>query len=409
MMLTALFSRAPWAALLYVVVAVPLALVGFVGTVVLLLLGAVLTVTPLGLWVIALTTRCANGLGALHRGLARLLLGVHVGAPPDPGGRGLLHWRRRALTDPSGWRAVAYALVKLPVAVLTFVLAAAPFTYGALLLSYPVTRRWNGNLSIGGHRLDTVPRALVVCVAGLLLLVGGAYLIRYLVTPDVMLMRGLLGPSTLQARVRDLEERRAYAISDATATLRRIERDLHDGTQARLVALGMKLALIEGSLTGEVDVPRARELAGAGRQAAKTAVTELRELVRGFHPPILDDGLEAAVATLAAQSVVPVELAVDLQTRPTPAIEAIAYFCAAELLTNIAKHSGATRAALDVRRSDGVLRLRVSDDGRGGARTRAGSGLTGLSERVRTVDGRLDIDSPPGGPTVVTVEIPSRA
>jgi signal transduction histidine kinase len=147
----------------------------------------------------------------------------------------------------------------------------------------------------------------------------------------------------------------------------------------------------------------------AAHRGAKEAIVELRDLARGIHPPVLDHGLGTALATLAARSDVPVELIIDLPERPSAAIETIAYFCAAELLTNVAKHSGAQRATLEVEHGPGLLRVRVSDDGSGGARIEQRGGLAGLAERVRTVDGRLQVSSPPCGPTVVTIELPSHA
>ena len=154
---------------------------------------------------------------------------------------------------------------------------------------------------------------------------------------------------------------------------------------------------------------RALELVDAAHRSAKEAIIELRDLARGIHPPVLDHGLGTALTTLAARSDVPVELVVDLSERPTAAIETIAYFCAAELLTNVAKHSGARHATLGAVHEGGLLRVRVSDDGNGGARLEERGGLAGLADRVRTVDGTLQINSPPGGPTVVTVELPSHA
>src|SRR6516162_9762913 len=215
----------------------------------------------------------------------------------------------------------------------------------------------------------------------------------------------------LPQRVRELEQSRARAVDDSAASLRRIERDLHDGAQAQMVAVAMKLGLAReklggtGGATAEADFERALELVDAAHASAKQAITELRDLARGIHPPVLDHGLDTALATLAAGSSVPVDLVVDLPKRPSAAIETIAYFCAAELLANVAKHSGARRATLEVVHVPGLLRLRVSDDGTGGARIEAGGGLAGLTERVRTVDGRLQVSSPLHGPTVVTVEL----
>jgi len=216
-------------------------------------------------------------------------------------------------------------------------------------------------------------------------------------------------------RVRELEQSRAQLVDDSAARLRRIERDLHDGAQAQMAAVTMKLGLAVKKLggmidgTGQTELERVLELVAAAHRGAKEAVAELRDLARGIHPPVLDHGLGAAFTTLAARSDLPVELAVDLPERPSAAIETIAYFCAAELLTNVTKHSGARHATLEAVHVSGLLRLRVSDDGRGGARIETRGGLAGLAERIRTVDGRLHVSSPPGGPTAVTVELPSHA
>ena len=219
----------------------------------------------------------------------------------------------------------------------------------------------------------------------------------------------------LPQRVRELERSRARLVDDSAARLRQIERDLHDGAQAQMVAVTMKLGLAVKKLggmadgTGQADLDRVLELVAAAHLGAKEAVAELRDLVRGIHPPVLDQGLVTAFSSLAARSDVPVELVLDLPERPSAAIETIAYFCAAELLANVAKHSGARRASLGAVHVPGLLRVQVSDDGAGGARVEARGGLAGLAERVKTVDGRLHVTSPPGGPTVVTVELPSRA
>jgi signal transduction histidine kinase len=219
----------------------------------------------------------------------------------------------------------------------------------------------------------------------------------------------------LPQRVRELEQSRARVVDDSAARLRRIERDLHDGAQAQMVAVAMKLGLATKRLRGMTDgagqtgLDRVLELVAAAHRGAKEAVAELRDLARGIHPPVLDQGLGIALTTLAARSEVPVELVIDLPERPSAAIETIAYYCAAELLTNVTKHSGATHATLEAIRMSGLLRVRVSDNGSGGARVDASGGLAGLAERIKTVDGRLQLSSPPGGPTAVTVELPSHA
>jgi signal transduction histidine kinase len=217
-------------------------------------------------------------------------------------------------------------------------------------------------------------------------------------------------------RVRELEHSRTRLVDDSTARLRQIERDLHDGAQAQMVAVTMKLGLAVKKLggmtdgTGQTDLDRVLELVVAAHRGAKEAIAELRDLCRGIHPPVLDQGLGIALTTLAARTDLPVEMVIDLPERPSAAIETIAYFCAAELLTNVTKHSGARHATLEAVHVPGLqLRVRVIDDGCGGARTGARGGLAGLAERIRTVDGRLQLSSPPGGPSVVTVELPSHA
>ncbi|MGH3225561.1 MAG: sensor histidine kinase [Streptosporangiaceae bacterium] len=212
-------------------------------------------------------------------------------------------------------------------------------------------------------------------------------------------------------RARELQDRRARAVDESAARLRRIERDLHDGAQVRLTALAMTLGEIKENLkaaAGGADNDHTRMLAAA-HENAKETLAELRDLARGIHPAVLDRGLEAALSALAETSTTPAGLKVSIAERPSPAIEAIAYFCAAELLANVGKHSGASRAAISVSDQDGGLLMIVSDDGAGQARLAPGGGLAGLVERVQTVDGRLGIDSPPGGPTIITIELPGHA
>jgi signal transduction histidine kinase len=231
-------------------------------------------------------------------------------------------------------------------------------------------------------------------------------------------------------RARDLQEKRTRAVDESVSRLRRIERDLHDGAQVRLAALAMNLGEIRESLKpGDGHI---RSLVETAHANAKQTLTELRDLARGIHPPVLDRGLAAALATLADTSPIPLSISVraaaegpgqfstaaegpgrfSATARPSPAIEAIAYFCAAELIANAAKHSGASHVTIvtvEAEEEGGRLVMTVTDDGSGGARIEAGGGLAGLLERVQTVDGHLAIDSPPGGPTTVTVELPGHA
>jgi signal transduction histidine kinase len=227
--------------------------------------------------------------------------------------------------------------------------------------------------------------------------------VRLLVGIDRALVDRLLAPNPSRARIASLEASRATLAEDATATLRRIERDLHDGTQARLVALGVALSRLETRIN-DAD---AHAIVTSARQQVLDALQELREIIRGVHPPALDDGLPTALATLAARSPVPVEFHNDLRCRPTDAEAAALYFSAAELLTNTARHSGAEHARLDIRDTDDLIILVVRDDGHGGATPSTdGSGLAGIERRVRVLDGMMRVDSPAQGPTTVTVTLP---
>ncbi|MGW3097578.1 sensor histidine kinase [Streptomyces sp. NPDC001102] len=415
------------AELAYCLAGFPLALAGFLPVAVFLALGAGLTVSllgaVLGLLLIVTAIGLARALSAVHRRLAAGLLGERVPAPPRtrPTGGAVARLDAR-LRDAAGWRSVAYVLVKLPVA--TFGMYAAGWWLTGLTdLSAPL--RWAAfgrrdlptiaPLPVGGGAPYSTSFAgtFVAAAVGAVTLLTAPWVTRGVVAVDRWLVRALLGPGELAERVRDLEETRALAVDDSAALLRRVERDLHDGAQVRLVALALSLDMARERLGADgdpvADPGRVRQLVELAHRNATEALTELRDLARGLHPPALDDGLPDALATLAARSALPVELAVDVPERPTPAIETIAYFCAAELLTNVIRHSGARRAALSVSTQQGALRLTVGDDGRGGARAGTGSGLTGLAQRVRTVDGTLEISSPAGGPTTVTVVLPLRA
>ncbi|MFE6686184.1 sensor histidine kinase [Streptomyces sp. NPDC057743] len=218
----------------------------------------------------------------------------------------------------------------------------------------------------------------------------------------------LLGPSRaeeLERRVADLAERRAEALAAADAERRRIERDLHDGAQQRLVSMAVNLGLARATLT---DLPpEARAVIDEAHRAAKEALDELNHLVRGLHPHVLDDrGLDAALSGIAARAPLPVHVTVDVAERAAPAVEAVAYFVVSEALTNVTKHARASRAEVVAERAGDTLRVRVTDDGEGGADPSEGTGLTGLARRVASVDGTFAIDSPRGGPTVITVELP---
>ncbi|MEU3842329.1 sensor domain-containing protein [Streptomyces sp. NPDC028635] len=415
----AVFGRRALSALLYALVSFPLALAGFLLTLAGLVLGGLLSLTTLGLWTVAGTVRGALALGAVQRALARGLLGLDIEPPEPVGAEGPLRWRRAVLGERTGWRAVGSALLTPFTAVLGIVAVLIGYVYGVLLTLHPLLARVNYftvrepdgstrhvSLELFGEQVDTWPRWLLPVALGLLLLAAAPHLVRHALAPHRALLAALLGPDAAARRIRTLEETRAHAVEDAAATLRRIERDLHDGTQARLVGVAMHLTLIRELVTAGAERDRVLTTVGTAQSHATQAISDLRHLVKGIHPPVLDQGLDTALATLTADSPLPVRLTTRLDVRPGPAVESIAYFCAAELLANAAKHSGAPAVEVSARTDGGRLRLTVADDGRGGAVIGAGSGLTGLLARVRTVDGTLTCDSPPGGPTVVTVELP---
>jgi signal transduction histidine kinase len=250
------------------------------------------------------------------------------------------------------------------------------------------------------------PTAFATTALGLLLLAAGAYVLGVAAGARAALTRLLVAPrdGDLDARVVALTRSRARLVDAFEAERRRIERDLHDGAQQRLVALTMTLGLAR--LDAPPGGPLAEQLAKAHEEAG-AALAELRELIHGIHPKVLADyGLEAAVADAADRSPVPVDVEFELPYRLPQSVEAAAYFVVCEALANVARHSGASRARVRGEHRDGRLVLETEDDGRGGADTTRGTGLTGLADRVSVLDGRLSLASPPGGPTLLRVEIP---
>jgi signal transduction histidine kinase len=422
-------GRAGWR---YALLGWPLALVGFVFAAASLGFGVYAAITIVGLPLLAASTPGLRWFGVVYRNRARRLLGARVPEPPPfRPARGIVGWTRSALTDAVAWRARAYLVLKLPVSTAGFVAAACYWLLGPYYLTYPLwwevfhgfTYRPRPGASPipvlatplpGNLEILTWPTTLPVIFAGAAIMLAAPRVLRAANALDVSLIGLLLGETRSQ-RVRELERSRANAVQDSAARLRGIERDLHDGTQARLVAVTMRLGMAKdklrgpGAAGGEPDVGRAYELVDIAQHTVREAMEELRGLVRGIHPPALDAGLDVALTSLAARSAVPVELVIDMPRRAPAPIEAIAYFCAAELLANVAKHSKARRAVLEVVHIPGLLRVRVTDDGVGGAMADANGGLRGLHDRVGTVDGTLEVSSPRGGPTVATVELPTEA
>jgi len=366
------FGAQTWREIAHLLSNLPVSTAGFVFISVCVYTSTLLSVTVVGLPLLAGTLLCVRRLGRFERARARMLLRLTVEEPSPtlPHQPGFLAWLWAQLKDSVAWRHALYFFMRLPWGCFTFCV-----TLPALFVGWPVL----------------------------------PWIARGLTNVDRALVRALLSPSDeLERRVAELESDRGTVADTAHADLRRIERDLHDGAQARLVTLAMGLGLAKEKLLEDPEA--AARMVDEAHGEVKLALQELRDLARGIHPAILTDrGLGPALSALAARCTVPVTVASDLGGRPAPAIEGIAYFTVSELLQNVSKHSGARTAQVDVWRTDDRLLLQVTDDGHGGAGTTTGSGLAGLAERLDAVDGLLLLDSPAGGPTTVTAELPWRA
>jgi signal transduction histidine kinase len=342
------YGRHTWKEIGHLLLDLPVALLGFVYAVLVVTLGVGLSVTVVGLPLLAAGLMGARQIGRIERARARALLGMSVEEPsPLRAGRaqdGFFPWLWSTLKDPVAWRAVLYSVVRLPWGVLTFAL-----TLVSLLVLWPVL----------------------------------GYLARGMANVDRAMVRGLLFPSgELERRIAELESDRGVVVDTAAADLRRIERDLHDGAQARLVALAMGLGLAKEKLLEDPEA--AALMVGEAHGEVKLALQELRDLARGIHPAVLTDrGLDAALSAIASRCTVPVKVSAELTERPAEAIEGIAYFTVSELLQNVSKHSGARTAEVEVWRSGARLLIQVRDDGRGGARLDGGTGMSGLAEWAR--------------------------
>ncbi|MFE2147911.1 sensor histidine kinase [Streptomyces sp. NPDC059456] len=413
-----------WREFGYLLLGLPLSLLYFSLAITGITLGAGLLVTFLGIPVLAGVLAMCRGFGRVERARARGLLGADIAEPAPLRARkpGPLAAMGALLRSGSAWRHALYAVVHLPWAVFAFTLALVFWAYGWAFLLYPV---WfwvfPAYTDMPGLQLfqnddytfylDSPAEIALACLAGLGFTLATPWVLRALTTVDRVLVGGLLGPSRLDDRVTELETDRGVVVDTAAADLRRIERDLHDGAQARLVALAMDLGLAKEKLAEDPDA--AARMVDEAHGEVKIALQELRDLARGIHPAVLTDrGLDAALSSVASRCTVPVRVSVDLPERPASAVEGIAYFTVSELLQNISKHSAARTAGVDVWRSAGRLLIQVTDDGRGGASTAGpggGTGLAGLSERLDAVDGVLVVDSPAGGGTTVTAELPWRS
>ena len=354
----------------------------------------------------------AHWLARMERSRVAALLGERLEDPVPPlEAKGW--WRRlveRAKSRPR-WREIAYLLLALPLGVFTTVLALEVWCLSAALLFLPlyVNALPDNAAKLGLFAASQGFAVLALSVLGLVgIALAAPWLTRALARLDLAVARWLLAPrrqDELGEQVTRLETSRAAAVDSAEAERRRIERDLHDGAQQRLVALAMDLGTARERL--EHDPEGGRQLVAEAHEEAKAALKDIRDLVRGIHPVILEDrGLDAALSAVVARSPFPVTLDVNVAERPPPAVESTAYFVVSEALTNVARHAEATRAVVTIVRAGDRLVVEVRDDGQGGAVVGQGTGLTGLRDRITALGGAMHVVSPPGGPTTLLAEIP---
>lgn len=425
-----LFSAEPWLAFVFMLLSFVLGVFWFVVLLTLISTGLGLSITFVGVPMLV-ATLFLWPLGArLERRRVEAFLGVpirdpYTPLPPGPWfGRGRMEgaetptygtWFEKLktrFTDRYVWQDLIYLFLLFPIGIVELVIAMTAVSLPFGLLSTPVYYLFGADMQvvIGSRvtRIDTWAEAFAVAALGAPLLLVMPYVLVGVGRGHAWFARELLGSdreAELTARVGQLTESRSRAIDVSLSELQRIERDLHDGAQQRLVKLSMDLGMAREKL--DSDPAAARALVEEAHEEAKRAMQEIRDLARGIHPAVLTDrGLDPAISALASRCPIPVRVAVDLSERPSAAVESAAYFIVAEALTNIARHSGATAAEVLVSRAGDRLVVEVRDNGHGGANPARGSGLAGLADRVAAFEGTLTIDSPEGGPTRIHAELP---
>ena len=408
-MFKALIAGRTWRETAYLLIDLVVGVVGFTFVVTGLSLGVGLLITLVGLPVLGLTLLGCRGGAWLELRRARML-GLHLPDPPPLDRTGSLFRRlSRPLVDGVGWRGAAYFALMLPVGIVTFTVTLTIWSTALGLLTLPA---WAWSLPHGGAQFGDSyywnrPWQLALsALAGAGLTLLAPWVVRALAVADRGLVRGLLGTSrrALEERAEVLSDQRSRTVDASIEERRRLERDLHDGAQQRLVSLGMDLGIALEKL--DADPEAAKALLRDAHGDAQLALRELRDLARGIHPAVLTDrGLDAAVSGLAARSPIPVRVRGSLAERPPASVEATAYFIASEALANVAKHAGANSAEVALELSDGRLRVEIADDGRGGADPH-GTGLQGLADRAAALDGSFTVVSPVGGGTRIITELP---
>ena len=410
------WSPRAWSQALYLTGAIPV-----LAVVPLLLVVAGLAIKPrwvLPLVALVVALLAVPLLSKIHRHRLRATAGVVIEPQPFmPNGLNVAGIRE-AIRSPITWRQLGYHFMVAPALAVAAATAFAMWLAGvlyALVYTYAWTLPARALLARGqsegppGHLppMSSIPMDVYLAVGGLALLMAAPWLTAGVAALDVRAAQALLGPSRaeeLEHRVERLTQTRAGVVDAADAERRRLERNLHDGTQQRLVSLAMNLGMAKAQTS---TVEEAHQAIAEAHLETKEALAELRNLIRGLHPPVLEDrGLDAALSGVAARMPIPVKLTVNVPRRPSPTIEAVAYFVVSEGLTNITKHSQASQAEVFVEQAGDRLHIIVTDDGVGGADPDRGTGLAGLARRAESVDGTLDITSPLGGPTLLSVDLP---
>lgn len=401
--LRAPFGVAAWRATAHLLAGLPLGVTSFAVVVLFggLTVGLAVTVVP-AIGSLAVLVWATAGFTRIQRRRFGVLLGVAVAVdePPPTSSGGWLQWLLGRALDPRTGRQLCYHLLAFPVSLVGAVTVGVAWSTGAVLVCLVAYPSLLGEPSAG--------RVLVSTLAGLALVFAAPWLAIGMSTVDIWLAERLLGQrpvDRLRQRIAVLTVSRAGAVAAADAERRRIERDLHDGTQQRLTSLAMNLGMAREELA---DTDPTHPVIVGAHEEAKQALAELRSLVRGLHPPVLSErGLDSALSGLASRSPLPVRLQVAIRRRPSATVESVAYFVVSEALSNVTKHARATQVYVTARRDGDLLRVSIVDNGRGGAgEDGTGTGLRGLRHRVAAVDGQLAVRSRPGGGTEIVAELP---
>jgi signal transduction histidine kinase len=408
--LGAWFEARTWVCLAHISVGVVISTVTFVVVITAVSLSLGLLIVVIGFPLLATTLGLTQVLGRLERGRYGLLLDEDIASPHVPANGNAWAWFKKRVLSAASWKELLWFLLTWPLTLTAFVVVVTATSWSLAMIALPFYggRIQNTNRFVQQYAQGTGGR-LLLALGGLVGLLLVPWIARGWAALDATMAHFFLGPNektrALETRVENLTVTRAASVDAADAERRRIERDLHDGAQQRLVALAMSLGMASDKMDSEPEVAKA--MVAEAHLEAKKAVTELRDLARGIHPVSLSDrGLAGALPGLAARCPIPVEVSIDIVDRPLPTVEGIAYFVVSECLTNMAKHANATKGWVSARRIGDRLVLEVRDNGIGGATIKAGGGLRGLQDRVASIDGTLSVFSAPAGSTTVTAMLP---